>query len=66
MSTGGAGMTMAVRSKFVDGNITNTALLSLFELHLDAIAAAFDAADFVEVGPDSLVVHRRRNDCSAG
>jgi len=48
------------------GNITNTALLSLFELHLDALVAAFDAADFVEVGPDSLVVHRRRNDGSAG
>ena len=48
------------------GNITNTALLSLFELHLDAIAAAFDGADFVEVGPDTLVVHRRRDDGSAG
>ncbi|MGI8536291.1 MAG: DUF5615 family PIN-like protein [Mycobacteriales bacterium] len=44
------------------GNITNTALLSLFETHLDAIAAALGEADFVELGPDSLVVHRRRGD----
>lgn len=43
------------------GNITNTALLSLFETHLDAITAALDQADFVELGPHSLVVHRRRD-----
>jgi hypothetical protein len=47
------------------GNITNTALLSLFEAHLDAIVGALDEADFVEFGPDSLVVHRRRGDGSA-
>lgn len=44
------------------GNITNAALLSLFETHLDAIATALEEADFVELGPDSLVVHRRRED----
>jgi predicted nuclease of predicted toxin-antitoxin system len=44
------------------GNITNTALLSLFEMHLDAIANALGEADFVELGPDSLAVHRRRED----
>lgn len=42
------------------GNITNAALLSLFETHLAAIVAGLDEADFVELGPDSLVVHRRR------
>jgi predicted nuclease of predicted toxin-antitoxin system len=46
------------------GNITNTALLSLFERHLDAIATALEEADFVELGPESLVVHRRRGDGS--
>jgi len=35
------------------GNITNTALLSLFEAHLDVIVGALDEADFVEFGPDS-------------
>jgi predicted nuclease of predicted toxin-antitoxin system len=44
------------------GNITNAALLSLFEQHLDAIATALKDADFVELGRDSLVVHRRRKD----
>ena len=44
------------------GNITNTALLSLFETHLDTIGTALGEADFVELGPDSLVVHRRRED----
>lgn len=44
------------------GNITNTALLSLFEAHLDAIVAALGDADFVELGPGSLIVHRRRED----
>jgi len=44
------------------GNITNAALLVLFETHLDAIAAALEEADFVELGPDSLVVHRPRQD----
>jgi predicted nuclease of predicted toxin-antitoxin system len=42
------------------GSITNSALLGLFEAHLDAVLAALDEADFVELGPGSLVVHRRR------
>jgi predicted nuclease of predicted toxin-antitoxin system len=44
------------------GNITNSALLALFEAHLGAILAALDEADFVELGPGALVVHRRRED----
>lgn len=44
------------------GNITNSALLSLFEVNLDAIITALEGADFVELRSDSLVVHRRRED----
>lgn len=44
------------------GNISNTALLSLFETHLDAIVTALEEADFVELGPDSLIVYRRRDE----
>jgi predicted nuclease of predicted toxin-antitoxin system len=44
------------------GNITNSALLSPFEAHLDAILAALEEADFVELVSGSLVVHRRRED----
>jgi len=43
------------------GNIPNTALLALFETHLDTIASALEEADFVELGPDTLIVHRRRD-----
>lgn len=41
------------------GNISNNALLELFEAHLDAIAAAFADSDFVEIGPRALIVHRK-------
>jgi predicted nuclease of predicted toxin-antitoxin system len=41
------------------GNITNDALLSLIETHLDAIIAAFDEADFVELSDDTLSLARR-------
>jgi hypothetical protein len=44
------------------GNITNDALLSLFELHLDAIVSAVDEADFVELSQDALALGRRRED----
>jgi predicted nuclease of predicted toxin-antitoxin system len=44
------------------GNITNDALLKLFEAHLDAIVTALGDADFAELGADALVVHRRRDD----
>lgn len=44
------------------GNITNDALLALFAEHLDVIVAALDEGDFVEFGPDALVVYRSRGD----
>jgi predicted nuclease of predicted toxin-antitoxin system len=44
------------------GNITNAALMSLFEANHEAIVTALTEVDFVEVGPDSLVLHRRRDD----
>jgi len=46
------------------GNITNTALIALFESNLDAIVGALGEADFVELGSASMVVHRRRGDGS--
>ncbi len=39
------------------GNITNNALTALFAQHLDAVVAALEEVRFVEIGPDSLVVH---------
>ncbi len=42
----------------VTGNIPNSALLSVFEANLGAIEAALDEARFVELGSDSLIVHR--------
>jgi predicted nuclease of predicted toxin-antitoxin system len=44
------------------GNITNDALLKLFETHLDAIVNALDNVDFAELSADTLVAHRRRRD----
>jgi predicted nuclease of predicted toxin-antitoxin system len=44
------------------GNITNDALLSLFELHLDAIVSALGEADFVELTQDALALGRRLDD----
>ena len=44
------------------GNITNTALLSVFELHLDAIVSALEDADFVELSQETLALGRRRED----
>ena len=41
------------------GNITNNALMALFATNLDILVAAFDNADFIELGPAALVVHRR-------
>ena len=41
------------------GNITDAALLVLFQSNLDAVVGAFDEADFVELGSGTLVVHRR-------
>ncbi|MGH3570180.1 MAG: DUF5615 family PIN-like protein [Pseudonocardia sp.] len=42
------------------GNITNAALLAVFKSNLDAIVGALGEADFVELGSEALVVHRRR------
>ena len=47
------------------GNITNTALLALFDAHLDMLIDALDEADFLELGADTLIVHRRRGDDSS-
>jgi predicted nuclease of predicted toxin-antitoxin system len=41
------------------GNITNNDLLSLFDLHLDAIVAGFGEADFAELSQDALTLGRR-------
>lgn len=42
------------------GNVTNDILLSIFELHLDAIVSAFEEADFVQLSPDALILSRPR------
>jgi predicted nuclease of predicted toxin-antitoxin system len=42
------------------GNVSNAELLELFEAHLDAVIAAFGDADYVELGPQALVLHHRR------
>ena len=44
------------------GNISNDALLVLFEAHLDAIVEVLGDADFAELDAEALVVHRRRDD----
>ncbi len=44
------------------GNITNDVLLELFELHLDAIAAALDQANLVELSQDTLTLSRHSDD----
>lgn len=40
------------------GNISNDDLLGLFMTYVDSIVAAFDGSAFVELGPESLVIHR--------
>jgi predicted nuclease of predicted toxin-antitoxin system len=44
------------------GNISNTALLALFERHLENVVAALTDADFVELRSAEMVVHRRPDD----
>lgn len=39
------------------GNITNTALLALFDRHLTQVINGFDHARFVELGADALHVY---------
>ncbi len=41
------------------GNITNNDLLSLFELHLEAIVTGFEEADFAELSQDALALGGR-------
>ena len=48
------------------GNITNTELLALFQTNLDAIIAALGEADFVELGPRTLVIHQRNDPGTSG
>jgi predicted nuclease of predicted toxin-antitoxin system len=40
------------------GNITNDALLSLLEVHLDEIVSAFEETGFVELSQDALSLGR--------
>lgn len=47
------------------GNITNAALLALFEANLYAVVGALGEAGFVELGPEAMVVHRRRGDLTS-
>jgi predicted nuclease of predicted toxin-antitoxin system len=42
------------------GNITNNALLALFDASLVDVVEAFEEADFIELQTDSLIVHLRR------
>ncbi len=41
------------------GNITNSALLSLVERHLDAIVSAFEDADYIELSDHALALGHR-------
>lgn len=43
------------------GNITNTELLALVQANLDAIIDALGEADYVELGPRTLVIHQQRH-----
>jgi predicted nuclease of predicted toxin-antitoxin system len=43
------------------GNVTNEALLSLFELHLDAIVSAFAEADVVQLTEEALMLSGPRD-----
>lgn len=43
------------------GNITNQALLDIFERSLPAIVTALDETDYVELHTDFLVVHQHKS-----
>jgi predicted nuclease of predicted toxin-antitoxin system len=43
------------------GNISNDALMTLFEVHLAAATSALDEADLVELRAEFLVVHPQRD-----
>ncbi len=53
-------MGVTTRPHFVGPHGLHDALLSLFELHLDAIVSALGEADFVELTQDALALGRRR------
>jgi hypothetical protein len=44
------------------GNITNVALLALFEANLEVIVRALSEVDFVEISAHTLVLHRRHGE----
>lgn len=44
------------------GNITNAALLALFTANHDAIVEALADVPLVAIGPETLVLHSRRED----
>lgn len=48
------------------GNITNNALIKLFTRNLDAVIASMAEAEYVELGPAALVIHRNRPDDTPG
>ncbi len=39
------------------GNISNHALVGLFEAHLEGMVAAFDSVSFIELGSSRLILH---------
>lgn len=43
------------------GNVSNRDLLALFEGHLAALVEALEEVRFVELGPNSLVIHDDRH-----
>jgi hypothetical protein len=50
-------------AKVIAGDlVTNDALLELVAAGLAGITHAFESSDFVELGPDALIVHKRRFD----
>jgi hypothetical protein len=44
------------------GNITNVALLTLFETNLDVLVRALGEVDFVEISAHTLVLHQRHGE----
>jgi hypothetical protein len=44
------------------GNITNVALLTLFEANLEVIVRALGEVDFVEISARTLVLHQRHDE----
>lgn len=46
----------------VVGNVRNQELLDHFSIHHETIVAAFEEADFVELGRQALTLHPRRPD----